>query len=656
MTTRILYFFIAVAAATLSWLVHDEFISERLTSFSVFDSESNQPIVGATILAGDRLISTNNIGTVIYVGPRLREDQPIAVKASGYEPQSVLSGERSTVAVRLQPTLISGRIVDSSNSEPIAGAMVVQGTRQADSGLDGSFRVQYIDVDQPINFDAPGYVASTLPFDSQPMQVRLQPRVITVEVFSDRLGLLRDAVVVVGENTGHSDQSGMAKVSYVEPGQVLSISAPDHEPVSAILPEGSAFRMIVRYNVIAGRVVDKHNGRPIPNATVITGQNEVRTDGNGEFRVGGAKPDLPIFVRASNYAATAALMPGTGQLVIELEKESIRAIYLTFYGIGSPELRNNALRLIEETELNAIVIDVKGDRGWVSYKSALPAVQEYGAQPEITIPDPEALLADLRGRGIYTIARIVLFKDDPLSRARPDLAVMDSETGKQWVDGEGLGWADPTRREVWEYNVAIAKEAAELGFDEIQFDYIRFPSDPAPGTNIDRMVFSKQNTQENRIAAISGFLEYARSILAPTGVRLAVDVFGYTSWRDDDMGIGQQIEAMAPHVDVISTMVYPNLFFDGIPAESGILYRGEASLHPYEIVHESIKQAQQRLSQTGVTLRPWLQYYDDYILDNPYGPDEFHSQKQALYDLGLGGWMFWDPGNQYAKGGFEPDS
>ena len=323
---------------------------------------------------------------------------------------------------------------------------------------------------------------------------------------------------------------------------------------------------------------------------------------------------------------------------------------------GSPELRNNALRLIEETELNAIVIDVKGDRGWVSYKSALPAVQEYGAQPEITIPDPEALLADLRGRGIYTIARIVLFKDDPLSRARPDLAVMDSETGKQWVDGEGLGWADPTRREVWEYNVAIAKEAAELGFDEIQFDYIRFPSDPAPGTNIDRMVFSKQNTQENRIAAISGFLEYARSILAPTGVRLAVDVFGYTSWRDDDMGIGQQIEAMAPHVDVISTMVYPNLFFDGIPAESGILYRGEASLHPYEIVHESIKQAQQRLGQTGVTLRPWLQYYDDYILDHPYGPDEFHSQKQALYDLGLGGWMFWDPGNQYAKGGFEPDS
>ena len=305
-----------------------------MTSFSVFDSESNQPIVGATILAGDRLISTNNIGTVIYVGPRLREDQPIAVKASGYEPQSVLSGERSTVAVRLQPTLISGRIVDSGNSEPIAGAMVVQGTRQADSGLDGSFRVQYIDVDQPINFDAPGYVASTLPFDSQPMQVRLQPRVITVEVFSDRLGLLRDAVVVVGENTGYSDQSGMAKVSYVEPGQVLSISAPDHEPVSAILPEGSAFRMIVRYNVIAGRVVDKHNGRPIPNATVITGQNEVRTDGNGEFRVGGAKPDLPIFVRASNYAATAALMPGTGQLVIELEKESIRAIYLTFYGIG----------------------------------------------------------------------------------------------------------------------------------------------------------------------------------------------------------------------------------------------------------------------------------------------------------------------------------
>lgn len=656
MTTRILYLLVAVAAATLSWLVYDEFISERLTSFSVFDVESNQPISGATILAGDRLISTNNIGTVIYVGPRLREDQRITVEAPGYAPQSVFSDDRSTIALRLQPTLISGRIVDASNSEPIAGARIVQGARSADSGPDGSFRVKYVDRGQPIGFDAPGYVALVLPFDSEPMQVRLQPRVITVEVVSDKFGLLTGAEVVVGENSGRSDESGMAKVSYVQPGQLLSISAPDHEQVSAVLPEGSAFRMIVRYNVITGSVVDKHNGRPIPNATVITGQSEVRTDANGQFHMGGAKPDQPIFVRASNYAATTVSVSGAGPLVIELEKESIKAIYLTFYGVGSPELRNNAIRLIEETELNALVIDVKGDRGWVAYKSALPAVQEYGAQPEITIPDPKALLADLKSRGIYTIARIVVFKDDPLSRARPDLAVMDSETGKQWVDGEGLGWADPTRREVWEYNVAIAKEAAELGFDEIQFDYIRFPSDPAPGTNIDRMVFSQLNNRGNRLAAISGFLEYARSVLAPTGVRLAVDVFGYTSWREDDMGIGQRIEAMAPHVDVISTMVYPNLFFDGIPADSGILYRGEAARHPYEIVHESIKQAQQRLSNTGVTLRPWLQYYDDYILDYPYGPDEFHLQKQALYDLGLGGWMFWDPGNQYAKGGFEPDN
>lgn len=656
MTTRIFYFLVAVAAAAASWLVHDEFVSERLTSFSVFDIESNQPVSGATILAGDRLITTNNIGTVIYVGPRLREDLRITINAPGYAPQSVFSDDRSTIVVRLEPTLISGRIVDASNSEPIAGARVTQGTRGADSGTDGSFRVKYVDMDQPVNFGAPGYLSSVLPFHSEPMQVRLQPRVITVEVVSDRAGLLSGAEVVVGNSSGRSDESGIARVSYVETGQLLSISAPDHEQVSAILPEGSAFRMILRYNVITGRVVDKHNGRPISNATVITGQNEARTDGDGAFKMAGAKADLPIFVRASNYAATTILAPGGGPLVIELEKEAIRAIYLTFYGIASPELRDNAIRLIEETELNALVIDIKGDRGWVAYKSALPAVQEYGAQPEITIPDPRALLADLKSRGIYTIGRLVTFKDDPLSKARPDLAVMDSETGKQWVDGEGLGWADPTRREVWEYNVAIAKEAAELGFDEIQFDYIRFPSDPAPGTNVDRMVFSQLNTQGNRIAAITGFLEYARSVLAPTGVRMAVDVFGYTSWREDDMGIGQRIEAMAPHVDVISTMVYPNLFFDGIPAESGIVYRGEAARHPYEIVHESIKKAQNRLSNTGVTLRPWLQYYDDYILDYPYGPDEFHLQKQALYDLGLGGWMFWDPGNQYKKGGFEPDN
>lgn len=328
-----------------------------------------------------------------------------------------------------------------------------------------------------------------------------------------------------------------------------------------------------------------------------------------------------------------------------LQHQPVRALYMTFYSIGSQDFRAHIFDLLENTEANAVVIDVKGDRGYVAFPSQVPLASQIGAQDYLTMKDIDDLMAYFKAKNIYTIARIVTFKDDPLARARPDLAVRNGHTGGLWVDNEGLAWTDPFQPEVWDYNIAIAREAAEKGFDEVQFDYIRFPTDG----DVNGAVFSQPSTEETRQAAIRGFLTRARQALQPLGVKLAVDTFGYTTWRDDDMGIGQKLEDLASLVDVISPMVYPSTFQDGIP---GYRY---AVAHPYEIVYYSLEKALDRVADTTVEIRPWLQDFPDYAFDRrPYTASDVLAEKKAAYDAGASGWMLWDPRVKYTRDALAP--
>lgn len=325
--------------------------------------------------------------------------------------------------------------------------------------------------------------------------------------------------------------------------------------------------------------------------------------------------------------------------------DAIKALYITFFALGHEGLREHALKLVEETELNAIVMDVKGDRGYIPYPSEVPLAAEVGAQDNIMVEDWESFMTWFEKRDVYTIARIVVFKDDPLATAKPEWAVTDARTGELWRDREGLAWTDPFREEVWDYNIAIATEAARKGFDEIQFDYVRFPTDG----DIGAARFSQENTEEARRAAILGFLERARQTLAPLGVKVAVDVFGYTAWRLDDTGIGQQIEDLALHIDVLSPMLYPSTFHAGIPG-----YR-QTVPYPYETVYLSIQRAVERLAGTGVEIRPWIQDFRDYAYDRrTYTPEEVRAQMQAALDAGATGWMLWDPRVRYTREALKP--
>jgi len=386
------------------------------------------------------------------------------------------------------------------------------------------------------------------------------------------------------------------------------------------------------------RVVDAHTCRPIEEALVTAAGRVERTDQEGVLAL--PAPARVIGVRAPGYRRMdwSDSGPGLSSIEIRLQPFQPKALYLSFYGIGDAGLRGAALKLLDETELNALVIDVKGDRGGVPYPSGVALAKEVGAQKTITVRDMPALLARLHAQGIYTVARVVAFKDDPLARARPALAIRNG-AGEVWLDGEGLAWSDPFRHEVWDYVIDIAEEAARLGFDEIQFDYLRFPDTTG-------LVFAKASTEANRVAAIGGFLAEARRRLAPWNVFVAANVFGYVLWNRGDTDIGQRLEDLAPLLDYISPMLYPTTFQFGI---SG--YRDPVA-HPYEIVNLTLQNVRKRIDLPATHFRPWLQDFRDYAFDHrEFGVDEIGAQIRAAEVFGANGWMLWNPRNIYSGAG-----
>ena len=258
----------------------------------------------------------------------------------------------------------------------------------------------------------------------------------------------------------------------------------------------------------------------------------------------------------------------------------------------------------------------------------------------MTVKDMKGLIKSLKEKGIYLIARIVVFKDNLLALASPELAVKN-KNGETWHDRENLAWVEPFKKEVWEYNINIAVEAAQLGFDEIQFDYVRFPD-----TN--GVVFSVPNTEENRVKAISGFLTEAKKRLEPYNVFLNADIFGYVFWNLNDTKIGQKLENIIDSVEYVSPMLYPSGFQYGIPG-----FRNPVA-HPYKIVFLTLKNAQNRTHLPSIRFRPWLQAFRDYAFDGRYfNSHEIGEQIKAAEDFGSDGWMLWNPHNVYSGDGLK---
>jgi hypothetical protein len=387
-----------------------------------------------------------------------------------------------------------------------------------------------------------------------------------------------------------------------------------------------------------GRVLDAKSGLPIADALTTMGSAVVRTDSDGVFHVSG--PGDKAGVRAAGYLR-AELPLGSctsSEAVVKLTPFRPKALYLSFYAIGNSSIRGSAVQLIEKTELNALVIDVKGDRGMISYPSAIPLAKEDGAQSIITVRNLKARLDELHQQHLYLIARIVAFKDDMLASAKPDLAVKTKD-GKVWRDSEGMAWTDPFKKDVRNYNIEIAVEAAQAGFDEIQFDYVRFPDNK-------NVVLSEPNNEDVRVDTIAAFLTEARKRLAPFNVFLSADIFGYVCWNQNDTGIGQKLERIGQIVDYISPMLYPSTFQFGIPGDRNPVE------NPLDIIRLTLARAHERTGLNPVHFRPWLQAFRDYAFDRrKFGADQIRDQIQAAENFGSDGWMLWNPRNVYTTAG-----
>lgn len=328
--------------------------------------------------------------------------------------------------------------------------------------------------------------------------------------------------------------------------------------------------------------------------------------------------------------------------------DAVRGVYVTGHSAGGSRF-SDLLDLIETTDLNAMVIDIKEDHGYLTFEPEEDSPFKDIAQSYIK--DPEEMMRTLEEKEIYPIARIVVFKDSVLAEKRPDLSF--TQNGNVWVNNRGEAFVNPFEKEVWDYNIEIAKIAAEMGFQEIQFDYVRFPEgfefrDETLEYTLGDYAEIDMNNIKKRVEAVTDFVAYARDELSYYDVDVSVDIFGYAATLEETPGIGQNFSRISENVDVISSMIYPSHWtsYFGIPMPDR---------EPYRLVTEYAKVENEvlgALDERPVS-RPWLQDFEaPWLYSGPpqqYGKAEVEAQIRALYENGIDEFLLWNAGNTYTK-------
>ena len=325
----------------------------------------------------------------------------------------------------------------------------------------------------------------------------------------------------------------------------------------------------------------------------------------------------------------------------------VRGVYVSGYVAGINSWMKDLIDLADETELNAFVIDVKDDSGYITFDMDLPMVDEIGAERG-QISDIKSLMDTLYEHNIYPIARIVTFKDPHLAKNRPELAIKNQD-GSLWYY-KGVPWLNPYNEDSWKYVVDVAKEAAKAGFKEIQFDYIRFEAT----ASLNNASFDGLENGRTRQDVILEYVDYAMKELEPYGVKVSADVFGIViNSAGDAKAIGQDYVEMVKRLDAICPMVYPSHYgfgFFGIPKDK------HSDLYPYETIYGSMEDSNEVLSVIGegesqAVVRPWLQAFTASYLGSgnymTYGKEAIRAQIQAAYDAGLSEWLLWHAGVRY---------
>ncbi len=427
------------------------------------------------------------------------------------------------------------------------------------------------------------------------------------------------SIDVRNSQIGTSAEDGTVEVVWNRSATVLEVSAAGHITQTLTIserPEG-VFDVVLKARILRGRVLDE-NDAPVESATVVAGPAIGVTDADGRFNLRGAEPGEVQVSRPAWVETTFDWDGGVGESVVEMSPFIARAVHIS--GEAAEDDIDHFFEMAETTELNALMLDLKDESGLVWYDSVDPTATEVGAVRGVY--DLRQIADRAEQADLYLIGRIVVFSDPTAAIRKPEIAVWDSATNQPY-SANGQYFLDPTDPDARAYGLALAAEVCEMGVDEVQFDYVRFPDKRTESTTFDGGV-----SLETRTATIVQFLEEAVSLLHPMGCAVGADVFGFTTAPGtDDGGIGQRWEDVTQVVDVASPMVYPSHYSAG-------WYGFETpNDHPGPMVTRAIEDGMSRLGR-NVVIRPWLQ-------DFSYTSQQVRDQIEVAEQFGLG-WMLWN--------------
>lgn len=628
-------FIIGLGAA---WLQNTSYA--RTLSGLVSDEHTKQPVGGASVRiqrAGEAARETKTDDGGHYSIGIANGTLSVTVQARGYISTSGPFQAADPLVkefpldVVLRPYAVSGLVKDSTTQKPILNAALNAGDVSTQTAADGRFTLERVEPGVTLKAEASGYYPHEAQWNGDgALEFVLSPRTISIAVHNGSDGTALKATVLINTSKYLTDAQGRLTVREPDSNARISATAEDFATAETTYTGQTVVELALKPSAFKAVVRDARTNQPVPGATVfVNGAPALSTNDQGKFGLPEAKPGTTLLIKAAGYALLNTTVPSAPSMDIALTPFAVRGVYLPFGLLTLPARVKGLIDLVDNTALNALVVDVKGDRGHLAFHSDNPLIKAMGTE-EVHM-DLKELLRLAHEKKIYVIARVVTFKDDPLTKARPDLATK-SKDGVIWRDAEKLGWANPYLHEVWDYNIAIAKEIAILGFDEVQFDYIRFPSDG----NVSAIYFTPPHTADSRAAALRGFLNEVNKALKPYPIFISADIFGMVVWTHDDMGIGQRLEDFAPRVDYLQPMVYPSTF-----SSDNLGYK-DPPAHPYEIIYRSVKNAATRVP---TPIRPWLQAYS--IRNAPYGLAEYLLQKKGANDAGSAGWTFWNAGGSY---------
>lgn len=453
------------------------------------------------------------------------------------------------------------------------------------------------------------------------------------------------ADLMVDDLATTTDESGAAELAWDENSIEVTVAAPGfHDSTLTVTEKPLEGAIEVRLDpvVLSGQVTSA-DGRPLPGASVSLGRLQAVTDVDGEFTFFRATPGQLDVERPAWMPATLDWNGDTDAVSVELEPRMIYALRVAgdSSGAGSVTKWAELLDLADRTGINAFVVDTQDEGGIVFHDTSVALAHEIGAvQP---FYDAEQVISDMEEHGLYKITRIVTFQSNQLARHSPEIAAIDTTTGKPWVNNKNLAWLDPTDRDSWTYPLDLAEEACRLGFDEIQFDYIRFPSDgPISRLSFDELSaedYYSEASQQKRIETIAAFLDEAHALLNPMGCAVAADIFAITLESTSDEGIGQSPLEFSNSVDVLSPMIYTYTYGPG--------WKGwdNPTDHAVELVEAALDAGIPRLQGFAI-YRPWLQRA--FLEDS-----EILAVQDVANERDMG-WMLWSAGTIFDAGHLPP--